>query len=269
MPQRAAAGETVTPPPVYIISLARAAQRREDICRRLNAAGISHEILDAVDGEKEGANRHGGGLRQDLCRRKHGRDMTPGEIGCFLSHRNLWRKIAAQENGCAMVLEDDAVWDGDFLSAAARVMECEWIWDVVLFSRFAAPKIDRALCELGNGRRLVRYKTRALTTAAYLISQSGAQKMLHHCREMREPVDNMMGEWWKNGAAFYSVHPPPVKQADFPSLIGGEKRGAKYSQMTVPQRIAASLARKRERWACRIYLRTNPPKKKTTATPRE
>jgi hypothetical protein len=38
----------------------------------------------------------------------HEQFTTPGAIGCYLSHMNVWRKIAAAKEG-ALVIEDDAV----------------------------------------------------------------------------------------------------------------------------------------------------------------
>ena len=39
-------------PPIFVISLARATERRADITRRLDAEGLQYEIVDAVDGRE-------------------------------------------------------------------------------------------------------------------------------------------------------------------------------------------------------------------------
>ena len=41
------------------------------------------------------------------------RPLTPGEIGCFLSHLRCWELIQAQDTGVGIVLEDDFDLTGD------------------------------------------------------------------------------------------------------------------------------------------------------------
>ena len=96
--------------PVYVISLARAADRRAGIIDRLTVAGMKYEIVDAVDGETLDLNSFGDRLVN--------RSMTKGAIGCFLSHYNLWQRMIAEQIPTAIVLEDDALWDEDFFEVA-------------------------------------------------------------------------------------------------------------------------------------------------------
>ena len=245
-------------PPIFVISLARAAARRENMRRRLDALGARYEIVNAVDGKELDLSQYGDRLRPDLWRKTARREPTRGEIGCFLSHYQLWERIADTEHDCALILEDDAVWGDDFADIVGRVVNCAWEWDVVLFSHFRAHPHDFALCELGGGRKLVRHRRPAVTAAAYLIRPSAARKLCQHCHIIREAVDVLYVQYWRHGAAFYHVDPPPVWQDETPSLLqDGEK-----IKLTPGDWLSRKWSRMSERWVCRFYRWTHRPQKR-------
>ena len=41
-------------------------------------------------------------------------------LGCYLSHYRLWERMAREGVECALVLEDDIEWSGDFFSSRPR-----------------------------------------------------------------------------------------------------------------------------------------------------
>ena len=86
-------------PPIFVISLARAAHRREKMCARLDALGLQYEIVDAVDGKTADPQTYQNRLRQDIARLKVGYELSPGQIGCYLSHCYLWERMAAANGG--------------------------------------------------------------------------------------------------------------------------------------------------------------------------
>lgn len=53
----------------------------------------------------------------------HHRQMTMGEIGCFLSHYEIWKKIVQLEQEVVLILEDDIRFEAYFLNAAAKVLK--------------------------------------------------------------------------------------------------------------------------------------------------
>lgn len=249
---------TVKLPPIYVISLARAAARRENITRRLNALGANYEIVDAVDGKALAPAQYAHRLRAEEYRIKFGCVFSPGGIGCIMSHHNLWRRIIGGKDDCALVLEDDAAWDDDFAEVIRRVLLCEWHWEVVLFSDQKHRPIDSVLCDLGGGRQLVRIKSRAWSATAYLVSRSGAAKLYDYCQIIRAGADCMYAEYWKNGVAFYCAKPAPARASGEVSTIGTMPP----PKRTITERIRGSIWRKTDRLRQTIYLLTNPPQKK-------
>jgi GR25 family glycosyltransferase involved in LPS biosynthesis len=82
------------------VNLDRDEQRREAMesqFGRFHPPGWTLERFSAVDG-------------QEVARRGIEGRLTPGEMGCFLSHRDIVSK-ACGESGHLMIVEDDAVFD--------------------------------------------------------------------------------------------------------------------------------------------------------------
>ena len=205
--------------PIYVVSLARAVERRANITARLDSASVNYEIFNAVDGEKLDLHSLRDRLRDyDLGRLIHGRMMSRGEIGCYLSHYTLWEKIVAEETPFAVVLEDDTVWDDDFFTIAEKLPTSEWYWNVVLMG-FKESKPKRASCPLSATRSLAHYRRPAWTTTAYMIDLDGAKKLLNQCYVIARPVDMEWKQYWKSDLKFYHVDPPIARTSGAKSTI--------------------------------------------------
>ena len=243
--------------PIFVISLARATTRRENIRARLDKLGADYEIVDAVDGATLTDADYGDNiLRRDKFRRKFGREILDGEIGCYLSHYQLWQRMVTEKIPSALVLEDDANWDEDLLAIADDIDNLDWSWGVVLLSgRRRKPIHGHVLAPVGDNRKLLLCSKRRVTAAGYVISQTGAWALLQYCREITAPIDITYGEWWQSEIPFYVVSPLPVRQVEPVSLINTEK----HKKAPLPDRVAASLWRKKQRWHCYMrYLLTSP-----------
>ena len=154
-----------------------------------------------------------------VVRRTIRRDMTPGELGCFASHARLWRWLATQPAGTAMVvLEDDLLLDPAFfagLPAFAKAAPADYLR---LYAKVpaAATVIGRAA-----GRHLVRYRGIAFGTQAYLIRQPAAARFAASITAIARPIDDEMDRFW----AHIGLFPFPVRELGLPSTIEGERRG--------------------------------------------
>ena len=243
--------------PIFVISLARAESRRAAMRARLDKLGADYEIVDAVDGATLTADDYGDNiLRRDKFRRKFGREILDGEIGCYLSHYQLWQRMVAEKIPSALVLEDDVDWDEDLLAVADDIDNLDWSWGVVLLSgRKHKKNRGHVLAPVGDNRQVLLSGRRGITTAGYVISQMGAWALLQHCREISAPIDIAYGEWWQSEIPFYVVLPPVVRQVESESFI--EK--AHHTKAPLSDRVIASLWRKKERLHCRMrYWLTSP-----------
>lgn len=87
----------------YVINLDRSPQRLAGMTDVFGAAGVPFERFPAVDGDLLPPEQ----LRSLTVARPDYRALTPSEVGCLLSHRGCWQRIAASSDEYAAVFEDD------------------------------------------------------------------------------------------------------------------------------------------------------------------
>ena len=200
-------------PPVFIISLADASERRRLMADRLARAGLAFSVVDAVDGRRFNVNdqpAYNGAQRRLFF----GRDLLGGEVGVLLSHRAALQGVVDQNLPCAVIFEDDVVFDEPFTDIVRALVRRPSGWELVRF--FGDAKHERRqrrrICSLGQGYWLTRLATSPGEAHAYLVSQAGARKLLRRLRRTSTPIDTMMGQPWKTGVGVLTVHPGLARQ---------------------------------------------------------
>lgn len=246
-------------PPIFVISLARAIGRRADITRRLNADGVRYELTDAVDYKRLDFDNLPVRVRQEAHVKNYQVEIAPGTIGCVMSHMNLWRRMVDEQIPAALILEDDAVWDGDFWEVAGKVAASAWDFDMVMLSHVGGSKKLHVLEQLTDNRRLVLYRRPGWMTAAYLIRLSGAVKLLPHCHEITGGADALTRENWRTGLRTYNVKPSPVTTPADGTLSDPSPRPA----LTRQQQRRRSWMRLYRGLRRRLHNFTHPPRRRT------
>ena len=206
-------------PPIFVVSLVREAGRRARMKRELAAWRLDFQFFDAVDGAELGENRYRRRMQEEWWRIMRGRRLSPGEIGCFLSHYALWQHLVDTGTSHAIVLEDDAALEDGFPAIIDAILKTDRDWDVVLLSPKRRYGVDRELAMLDGQRVLVRYRRRVGGCVGYLIRLEAAEALLHYCWRIRAPIDWLYAEWWRNGLAFYAVDPAIVTHTGLRSTI--------------------------------------------------
>ena len=126
-------------------------------------------------------------------------ELTRGQVGCFFSHRLIWRRVADNEIPYALVMEDDAKWArGRYPKARALVTKkLEYLnqmyptWDILLLAR--SPRLHKDQCRVGTGV----VKTGPFWGLfAYVVSRRGALKLLNDngVKVPCEPVDVVVSD---------------------------------------------------------------------------
>lgn len=143
---------------IFVINLAKRKDRLEHMTRQLSA----FERVEAVDG----ATVRNPPVNRFLFWCSKGYGVKPGEIGCALSHQNVYRMIVEQGIDVACVLEDDVSlgegFEGRIEAFAADL-------------RVEAPQV-LAFAE---------------TAAGYLINRGGARLML----SVNNPIRSTADDW--------------------------------------------------------------------------
>lgn len=128
-------------------------------------------------------------------------ELTPGAIGCYLSHMEAWRRVASSGAPYAFVFEDDAVVDPHALAAfeAAR-QQAPPGWDILLLG-----------CSGGRASALSLNLTRVddfLGLWAYAISADAARALHATMLPLSQQVDHEVTGRIKAGLLrIYAVQP--------------------------------------------------------------
>ncbi len=117
---------------IFVLTLARASERQRHVERCL--AGLDYRFhvgADAATLDLRALEREG---TYDPARARRvsrlGRPLTPGEIGCALSHRQIYEQTVRHGWSRVLVLEDDAGPSGDIGCAAAALAELPDDWEL-------------------------------------------------------------------------------------------------------------------------------------------
>lgn len=196
-------------PAVFVVNLARCPERRVDMAARCAAAGLTPTFVTAVDGAQLGPLPPARYLPA-RARRLHGRELSPGELGCQLSHEGLWRRVLDAGLPWALVLEDDVELAPDVGAALADVAALTRPWELVRLAATRARR-GRAVQPLSGGRQLVRLAKGGMGTQAYAVSAAGARKLLAQTERIDYPVDEAMDRYWESGLDVYALWPYPVR----------------------------------------------------------
>lgn len=166
---------------IYLINLERSRERLKFMSEQFETLSLSAERLPAVDARQI-----------DLGPFAH-LQLTPGEIGCFLSHRAAWERLFGSGEQYALILEDDT-----HLSPELPKLIADMSWfpkdaTAVKMETSRAPVIlDPTEHPAPMGRKLRRLRTAHMGTGAYIVCREGAGELLRASEDFREPVDNFM-----------------------------------------------------------------------------
>ena len=95
----------------YVINLKRRADRKESVLRQFEKYNITnYEIVEAVDGQELTNEYISPLLNNDQILKIHHKQMSKAEVGCFLSHLEIFKKIL-KSGVRSVILEDDVLFD--------------------------------------------------------------------------------------------------------------------------------------------------------------
>jgi GR25 family glycosyltransferase involved in LPS biosynthesis len=209
--------------PVRVLNLPRDGERREWMASHLREIGVVHSWFDAIDGrtipEAEAAPHRA------TFKAGHGRDMTPGELGCALSYLQMLREIAAGSDPFVCILEDDIEVLPDVLPfleiSTLRLMPR---FDLLrLFSHDHRQLTHAWETVVVHGRSAVAALRTGWGTNAQVVSREGAAKLVD--RPITGPIDGMF--YYDNppfGLRILEMRPSLVRLHDFGSnTVGWDK----------------------------------------------
>jgi glycosyl transferase family 25 len=207
---------------IYVITLKRSKDRHTRIRQVLR--GLDYEIFWAVDGSKLNLDtiRREGIYDPELALKVNhrGRELVPGEIGCALSHLEVYKDILARDYRNALILEDDIRVDADTTSELMESLaQLPNNWDLLYLGYrgsndamrfphyfrvfFAYPILSALGFKKYNAKIFRRRYPREYSenlqiagshwgTHAYAVTSSGAEKILKRQSPVSMAADNVI-----------------------------------------------------------------------------
>lgn len=169
---------------VFVINLPRSIERRASMEHQLSLLNLDYEIVEAVDGSKLS---HSEIMRET---RPLNYALRCGEVGCALSHINLYRKIASEGIPLALILEDDALIDSNTVDALNEIENLSAKTPTVTLLTEGAKYINKPLYP-SQGKKSIYKVLEAACSHGYVVNHSAAKKLA----EFMYPVWMVADKW--------------------------------------------------------------------------
>lgn len=190
---------------ILVISLKRSLDRRKKVEQEMEKISIPWKFLDAVDGAA--LITPPPEYKSAKVKILQGYDLTPNEIGCYLSHKKAWKRCVEADIP-TLILEDDFVLAPNFEDMLVTLLNGIQPWNFVrlqgLYEVPCHPIADM------SGVSLVQNKGDAVGATAYLLKPEIAKKLAEYSEDIYEPVDHFLEHQKKHGLEFLAIRPYPV-----------------------------------------------------------
>jgi len=205
---------------IFIVNLKGSVERKLHMQNLLKSVGLSAIFIEAIDGRllsDELLNQY---YDKEASLNSIGRELSANEVGCALSHIEIYKKITQDSIGISLVLEDDIVFGEDLLQVLAQCKLLPNDWGLVFLGHHGEISRDAAtLCSLWGGEPLTQnYKLRRPVervsgTYGYLISRNGAENLLKLSYCISKPIDHYTGN--SKLVNLYVIKPPVIRVDDY------------------------------------------------------
>ncbi len=174
---------------VYYINLDRSPERRAWFTQQAEALGLDLVRVPAVDGRELPA------AELDHWRQlsEGNKVLSPGEIGCFLSHRKAWEAVLAGDEKWAFIAEDDI-----HFSESTKIFFQNISWvppnaDLVKAETdLRRHQFSRKYWSLTRPYTLRKLQSNHLNAGGYFISKHSCKILLSYTKNKCEAVDGLL-----------------------------------------------------------------------------
>lgn len=131
-------------------------------------------------------------------------EKNRGEIGCALSHLNLWKQSKQNDENNIIILEDDVIIDKDLYTKLNKYLnKAPKNWDIIFLggSNIIGYKINKYFIKPNrkvNGN---------VGLFGMLINKNGINKLLKYCQPITKSLDHQIKQHFDKINAFYLSQP--------------------------------------------------------------
>lgn len=171
----------------------------------LNSLGISFEVMDAVDGSRLSPEQRSV-YSEHRSLEAIGRALSPGEIGCALSHVAIYEVMIRKKIPMVLVLEDDAILSASAVVAIGSLLGTNHNWDAINLVSDSPERVGVPISS-SSEFRFTEFEFGANRTGAYIVSLSGAEKLIGSAYPIRVPADALTGSGFCPTLVLRGLHP--------------------------------------------------------------
>jgi glycosyl transferase family 25 len=196
--------------PVVVVNLDRSVERMrrfEQEARRTGLPFARHPATDGQTIDRSDPRLFDSATVAKACNA----DMSNGELGCYLSHVNVWQSVLTSTTPWALVLEDDVTIDARLPNLLANVGSLPEDWEVLILKRASAKKPFRCRRFL-PGIDVLRHWHIGYYASGYLIHQRALARLKPYLLPVRWPIDHWDRWWAMHGLVVYRTDADLVTQ---------------------------------------------------------
>ena len=209
----------------YVIGLEKRFDRRAAI--QSNFKELNYEHYNAINGDELNIQKLvEDGIISNCIKSPLTGIMTKGVIGCALSHLNIWKKIA-EEDEMALILEDDAFLDCHINTLFSSFKNIEKLkeWDVIFLGKQSVDIINHKLSPSNYSEYVesvsnyaedlheMRYGAGFFCAHAYILNKDSANKLIEQAEKgIDYPIDVFIEEMKKFNFKIYSTARSLIRQ---------------------------------------------------------
>ena len=235
--------------PIYVINLPASTERRRAMEEQLRRVGATAQFFPAIDGRQ---------IRPELPVELRSSELTDGELGCYMSHVALWKRIAHSALPFAVVLEDDVCLSPAFLQVCKELTTSHLIFDLVRLGSLRKAK-GIPVGRLPTGHELLLATAAPDGTQGYLITRSGAEALLRRISRPTAPIDRQLNQYWEYGLKVLLLREPVVHHnLHLESTIAPSGRAPINTSLPLIQRLRRSIKKRAAIAALRNQITGQP-----------
>ena len=201
--------------PTFIINLKKDTDKKEhmkELCKEFN---LKVEFIEAVNGKELSQEKVDSVYSKDEAIKEIGRELSLGEIGCFLSHKMIYQRMIDYDIEEALILEDDIEFDKNLLLVLNQIKSISDRWELILLGHHTESSRDKdTLCSIWQQKyivgkyKLVRPCEIGYGAYGYMINKDGASKLLKQLK-LTKPIDHFTGN--SSYLNVYAINPAPIR----------------------------------------------------------
>jgi len=216
---------------VQVISLRNSTERRLAISKSLECFPIPWKFFDACSG----TSNVGLDYNQENATNWFGRALSNNEVGCFKSHYTVINNfLVNREFDWLIVFEDDLIVDPlfDYLSLVKYMKTNDIRYMRLHCRRWKSARVVGYFMH----RQILCFRTDPFGTQSYILNKDAASAILSGISDIRRPIDDEFGRFWKHGVDIIGLFPFPVLETSTASILEesraalSSKAPAKFSQ---------------------------------------